>query len=158
MTSLALYKSQGCSIVVGDLYIMSLASSITSAILETNLRNVQSIRGSLYVVNNANLLSLGFLSGLTTIQGGVYFINNPVLIDARIGLLTYLSGAVEVIGCDRLCSSRHPHIGAIADDSGCTNPILEVFLHVNGDANAANVPALCETVGVALSSIMNGTV
>ena len=139
LTSLQLYQSHQCSVIVGDLYIMDLSMLIIRAVLLAGLSSVHTIRGSLYVENNMYIPSMTFFSNLQSIEGDVYYLNNPVLVDTRLPSLLHLSGNVTVIGCDRLCPARYTQVGYNAKDTGCTSLDVDYYLHVTGSVTAADV-------------------
>ena len=64
LTSLQLYSSKGCTIVVGDLYILNLPITITRTMLFNNLKNILYIRGGLYFKDNLYLTAMTFMSNL----------------------------------------------------------------------------------------------
>ena len=144
INSLELYSSQGCTIIVGDLFIMGLPSSISQKPLFTNLQGIQSIRGVLHFQNNEYLSAMTFLKNLVSLEGAVY-LNNPVLVDTRMPSLQVLSGDVIVIGCDRLCPARYTAVGVgfgSNNDAGCTNVMLDYFMSIQGPATVSMLPLL----------------
>jgi hypothetical protein len=90
-----------------------------------------------------------FLSNLVSLNGAVY-INNPQLIDARLFSLKTMSGNVTVEGCDRLCPARYTAVGTAVDQSGCVNPQLEYFLHIDGPVTANDL----STVGGIMATVV----
>ena len=158
VTSLQLYSTQGCTVVVGDLYILSLPLSIRKKQLLGFVQTIQSIRGSLYVLNNLYLAAMTPFSGLKSIQGDVYYLNNPILVDTRMPSLSFLGGSTIVNGCDRLCPARYTSVGSSSIDASCPNNTITAYLHVNGNVNDQSLPILCSTVGNAISHILNNQV
>ena len=104
--SLQLYKTKGCTVVVGDLYISGLPPTVTRGVLLANLQNVRFVHGDLYVRNNEFIVSMTFLENLVGLYGAHYE-NNPVLVDAHLPSLTQMTSNVIVRGCDRLCPARY---------------------------------------------------
>ena len=153
LTSLELYKSHQCSVVTGDLYITGLAVEITRTVLLSGLATIRIIRGSLYIENNAFLAGMTFFSGLESIQGDVYYLNNPAMMDARMPSLTVLYGNTTVIGCDRLCPARYTQVGYRTDDAGCTNMQMEYYLHVAGSVTVADL----ETISSIFTRVVQAT-
>ena len=160
MNSLQLYSSQGCTIIVGDLYIMGLPSSISQKPLLANLGGIQSIRGTLHFQNNEYLCALTFLKNLVSLGGAVY-LNNPVLVDTRMPSLQRLSGNVSVIGCDRLCPARYTAVGVgfnSSNDAGCTNVMLDYFMNIEGPATLSMLPLLSGIMSRIVASATGGVV
>ncbi len=157
VNSAALYSSQACTVIVGDLYILNLPASMTRSILLSHLKTVQTIRGALIFKDNLYLSSMTFLSNLVSLNGAVYF-NNPQLIDARLFSLKSLSGNVTVEGCDRLCPARYTAVGTAVDQSGCANPQLEYFLHIEGPITAKDLPAISGIMATVVRNVTGGTV
>jgi hypothetical protein len=141
LASLQLYRSKGCTIIVGDLYIMGLAVTVTKKLLFDNLNKVRSIRGVLYFHDNTYMSAMTFFSELVEVYG-ISYRNNPILVDARMPSLAELRGEVVVEGCDRLCPARYTVVGASPDDSGCTNPLMEYSFRVVGDARREDIELL----------------
>ena len=158
LTSLQLYSSYGCTIVVGDLYIISLPLSIRKKQVFQYLQTIREIRGSFYMVNNLYMSAMTFFSGLTTITGDVFYLNNPIMIDTRMPSLTYFGGVLTVSGCDRLCPARYTVVGESPSDTGCPNNTVNTYLHVDGNVNSVTLPSLCNVVGNAVSYILNNHV
>jgi hypothetical protein len=141
LASVHLYKSKGCTIIVGDLYITGLAVTVTTKVLFDNLNILRSIRGVLYFHDNIFIPAMSFFSELVEVHG-ISYQNNPTLVDARMPSLQSLKGHVVVDGCDRLCPARYTVVGASPDDSGCTNPLLEYSFRVVGDAQRHDLDVL----------------
>jgi hypothetical protein len=157
--SLGLYSGQACNVLVGDVYISNLPTTINEDVLFSSLQSVQEIRGGLYVKDNLYLTSLSCMRNVRRISGGVYYVNNPNLVDTRMPLLGKLGGAVVVDGCDRMCGARYTTAVAVPDDPTCTNLKRLGFFHFNGPRIPANVVALTANVtAIALRSISNGIV
>ena len=131
MSSLRLYSSKGCTVVVGDLYITNLPFAITKAILTNNLKTITVIRGTLYIQDSPWLGSLLPLKALVSING-ISLSNMVSLVDVRMPALKSLQNCITVSNCDRLCPARYTAAGPSPDDSGCANLQLNLFLHVEG--------------------------
>jgi len=157
LASLQLYKSKGCTIIVGDLYIVGLAVTVTKGLLFDNLRAVRTIRGVLYFHDNIYMSAMTFFSGLEEVHG-ISYKNNPILVDARMPSLRELQNEVEVEGCDRLCPARYTVVGASADDSGCTNPLLEYSFRVVGDARREQLDVLGNVTLRVVQNVTNNEV
>jgi hypothetical protein len=136
---------------------MNLPVTILKITLFNNLKNVKVIRGRLYIVDNAFISALTFLSNLVGVNG-ITLVNNPILVDARMPSLSILGGNVKIEGCDRLCPARYPVIGLSPNDTGCTNPIMDYFLHVLGPATPSQMPVLGSMVSRIVTNITNGMV
>ena len=158
LPSLQLYSTQGCTIVVGDLYIMTLPVTLVKKVVFNYLMNLRTIRGNLYIVDNQYLSGMTFFSNLVSIQGEIYYNNNPTLTDARMPALTQLYGPVVVNGCDRLCPARYTVLGASPSDAGCANNSANIYLHVNGNADSNGISTLCSIIGNAAKNVSNGSV
>lgn len=142
LTSLELYGSQGCTVIVGDLYIVNTPASISIGVLTENLFSVERIRGTLYVKDNLYRTAMNFLPSLVSVAGVVY-IDNPSLIDARIPSLESIEGGVSVVGCSRLCPARYTRAGvSTVDDTGCTNQDVKYFASVVGSFAMSDVGLL----------------
>ena len=157
LPSLQLYKSKGCTIVVGDLYISSLPVSIYRTVLHDNLQTVRIIRGDIYIVDNEYLTALTFFSNLNSVNG-VHLLNNPVLVDARLPALTSYGGVLTVEGCDRLCPARYPMLGVAPDDSSCSNPALRYFFNVRGSSSASDLSSLASVITRVVYNVTKGQV
>ena len=157
LSSLELYKTQGCTVVSGDLYIMGLPSSISKGTLLANLQAITAINGVLHFQDNLFLTSLLFFKNLVSLEGG-YYNNNPQLVDARLPSLQTLSGDVEVYGSPRLCPARQTKVGYGGDDSGCTNLDEVFFYDVQGSITIADLPLFANVITRVMSSISNGQV
>ena len=103
--SLVVYAESKCTVVVGDMYIVDLPATVTRLALFSALSTIQFIYGSLFVSNNAFLPAMTFMSNLLGVDA-VFYLNNPVLVDARLPALTRVSGNVTVSGCDPLDTRR----------------------------------------------------
>ena len=158
LSSLQLYATHECVVVVGDLYIHDLPATVTRGALLSTLKTVQYIRGSLYFKNNLFIPAMNFLSNLVGIYGGAHFENNPVLVDARIPKLEILSGEVTVTACDRLCPARYTAVGMNKSDVGCTNMALDYFVHVDGVVLSSQLPLLASVFGRVLNNVTGGEV
>ena len=155
LPSLSLYK--GCTIVSGDLHIYNIPSSITKTLLTTYLSAITTIKGYLYVDSNIYLGSLLNFNNLVSMYGAVYT-NNPNLVDARIPSLKNFPGGLVVNGCDRLCPARYTVLGPSPSDAGCPNLELNLFLHINGNADVFSMPVLAQVIAAAMNNISNGQV
>ena len=157
-SSAALYAIKGCTVIVGDLYIINLGPTITRTALLGYLKNVKEIRGYLHFKDNADLSAMTFLSNLVRLYGAVYS-NNPALIDTRMFSLSSLPYGVTVVGCDRLCPARYTTTaGTVTDDSQCTNPQLEYFLNIAGSAVASDLELLNAVMQRVVRNVTNGVV
>ena len=132
VSSAQLYSGKGCTIIAGDLYIQNLPTSVTKKLLLDTLQSIRYIQGDLYFLGNTFISAMTFFSNLVGLYGAHYS-NNAQLVDARMPALKQLSGAVTVEGCDRLCPARYTAVGAVPDDSGCPNPIMEYYVGIRGD-------------------------
>ena len=157
LASLQLYKTKGCTTVVGDLYIMDLPVTVTKKLLFDNLKSVQYIRGGLYVKDNPFLSALTFLSNLVGVYG-VYLSNLPLIVDARMPSLTQFRDGISVDGCDRLCPARYTMIGAGPSDIGCANPTMNYFFRVVGDFKLSDIALLDAVVARVVTNVTNGAV
>ena len=157
VASAELYMSYGCTIVVGDLYIMDLPNPVTKKVLYNSLQAVKTIRGGLYFKDNAYRTALTFLSNLESVYG-VYLSNNPSLVDARMPALKSVRDGVFIDGCDRLCPARYTAVGASPDDSECTNQMMEFYFYARGDVSQLNLQLLGDAFGRLISHLTNNTV
>jgi len=159
VNSLALYSAQGCTIIVGDLYIMGLSSSISQKPLFANLQGIQYIRGALHFQNNEYLSSVAFFKNLIGLHGAVY-LNNPVLVDTRMPSLQQMTGNVSVIGCDRLCPARYTAagVGLNSSDVGCTNVLLDYFMNIQGSVTVAMLPLVSDIMSRVVGNATGGVV
>ncbi len=157
VNSAALYSSQACTVIIGDLYILNLPASMTRTILLAHLKTVQTIRGALFFKDNLYLSAMTFLSNLVNLKGAVY-INNPQLIDARLFSLKTMNGNVTVEGCDRLCPARYTAVGTVVDQSGCANPQLEYFLHIEGPVTANDLSTISGIMATVVRNTTGGVV
>ena len=157
LTSLQLFKNKGCTLIVGDLYIMNLPVTVTKKLLLDNLQGVQYIRGTLHMKDNLYVSALTFFSNLVGIYGAK-FSNMPILVDARMPSLTQIRDVVTVDGCDRLCPARYTSVEVIQDDSGCTNPEMFYFLRVVGGFQSSDLLLLSDVMARVVTSKTNGLV
>ena len=142
LVSLSLYKEQGCNIISGDLYIIELPIDVGKAALYDNLKTVQVIQGHLYIMHNAHLPAMTFFSNLMRVDG-ISYIDNPMLVDARMPALEDHSVSVFVEGCARLCPARYTDTTESGtNDSECANPSIRFFLRVEGDATRGQLSVL----------------
>ena len=107
---------------------------MTKKLLLDTLQSIRYIQGDLYFLGNTFISAMTFFSNLVGLYGAHYS-NNAQLVDARMPALKQLSGAVTVEGCDRLCPARYTAVGAVPDDSGCPNPIMEYYFGIRGDVS-----------------------
>ena len=157
-SSAALYAIKGCTVIVGDLYIINLGPTVTRTALLGYLKTVNEIRGYLHFRDNAYLSAMTFFSNLVRLYGAVYS-NNPALIDTRMFSLSSLPYGVTVVGCDRLCPARYTATaGTVTDDSQCTNPQLEYFLKIEGPAVASDLELLNSVMQRVVRNVTNGVV
>jgi len=157
LNTLTLYKTKGCTTIVGDLYIMNLPSTVGKQVLFDNLRHVQYIRGGLYVENNAYLNALTFFSNLFGVDG-VYYSNMPILVDAQMPSLIQQTGNVTVVGCNRLCPARYTAVGVSTDETGCADSTLALYLYIVRDATLNDVYVLANVTSRLFMSATNGKV
>jgi hypothetical protein len=157
LPSVLLYSDQGCTVIVGDLYMLNMPASMTRTALYTHLKTVTTIRGTLYFKDNLYLSAMTFLSNVVSLNGAVYS-NNPQLVDARLFALQQLHGNVTVDGCDRLCPARYTAVGTAVDERGCANPELLYYLHIDGPATKSDVGAIGSIMRSALQNVTDGTV
>ena len=157
LASVVLYSSQGCTTIVGDLYMLNMPASMTRSLLQTHLKTVTAIRGTLHFKDNLYLSAMTFLSNVVSLNGAVYS-NNPQLIDARLFSLQQLNGNVTVEGCNRLCPARYTSLRTAVDERGCANPELRYFLHIEGSATKNNVDVVGSIMRSALQNVTGGAV
>lgn len=143
--------------IAGDLYIMNIPTTVTKKVLFNNLQNVRSIQGTLYFIGNQYISAMTFFSNLMTLYGAVY-LNNPVLVDARMPSLVTLRGNVSVEGCDRLCPARFTAVGSGGDDSGCPNLFMEYYFGIVGDVSVSDLPLLSSVVSRVVANVTNNVV
>ena len=155
--TLTLYKTKGCTTIVGDLYIMNLPLIVTKKLLQQNLQNIQYIRGGLYVETNPYLNDMTFLSNLVGVES-IHLENMPILVDARMPALQQLSGNVSVVGCDRLCPARYTVVGPGSSQAGCSNSTVNWYLHIVGSATLNDIAVLGNVTSRVLSNATNGAV
>ena len=157
LDTLTLYKTKGCTTIVGDLYITNLLPVVTKRLLRQNLQNIQYIRGGLYVENNPYLNAMTFMSNLLGVES-IYYSNLPILVDARMPSLQQLSGSVSVIGCDRLCPARYTVVGPSPNQAGCSNSTVNLYLYIVGPAALSDVEVLANVISRVLTNATNGEV
>jgi hypothetical protein len=157
MSSLQLYGIKNCTVVVGDLYISNLDSSLVRATLFSNLQGIRTIRGSLYFDNNPYLIAMTFFSNLVSVTS-IRYLNNPGLVDARLPSLMSLPGGVSVTGCDRLCPARYTAVGAWPDDSGCPVVVLHYSLHVDGPVRVSDLATIAGVMDHTLRNVTQNQV
>ena len=138
ISSAQLYASKKCTIIVGDLYMQNMPTSVTKKLLFDTLQTVQFIKGKLYFIGNRYISAMTFFSNLIGLYGAHYS-NNADLVDARMPSLQQLKGSVTVEGCDRLCPARYTAVG-LSDDAVCPNPIMEYYFGIQGDATVDSLP------------------
>ena len=156
--SLQLYKTKGCTVVVGDLYISGLPPTVTRSVLFENLQNVLYLHGDLYMRNNEYIVSMSFLGNLVGLYGAHYD-NNPVLVDAQLPSLAQMTSNVTVVGCDRLCPARYTRVGDGASHAGCANTTLNYFVRIEGDFIASSsLMLLGDVFGRVLRNVTSGEV
>jgi hypothetical protein len=156
-SSAQLYSTKGCTVIVGDLYIMNLPVAVTRTVLFKHLKDIRHIHGVLHFKDNHYLSAMTFLSNVVSIYGAVYT-NNPGLLDARLFSLTSLRDGVSVEGCDRLCPARFTAVGSTTDDSECPNPQLEYFMHVEGSMTASDLGVLSSVMARVVRNVTIGEV
>ena len=157
LASLTLYKTRGCTVIAGDLYIINLPSSILKATLLANLQRVTRIHGTVYVVNNQFFTSLLFLQNVVEMYGGFY-LNNPNLVDTRLPGLESLATPVVVEGCARLCPARYTVVAGLpANDSACPNLVEKAFYNIQGTVTIADLPTFAGIITRVTMDISNGT-
>ena len=137
LVSLSLYRKQGCNIIAGDLYIIELPIDVSKTTLTNALGSVRVIQGHLYIMRNEYLTAMLFFTGLERVYG-VTYIDNPILVDARIASLESNDFMTVVEGCPRLCPARlTTGVSSMYDQSLCMDPgvryILGVFDHASRD-------------------------
>lgn len=149
LQSLQIYGSRKCAVILGDLLIDNLPSTITLSDLEENLHRITDLHGVLRIKNNRFIPDLSFMKNLHHIYGGS-LLNNPVLVDARIPTFMELTYSIEVEGCDRLCPSRWLSLDHTFNeelDASCANAIATFVLHVDGiGAGSFTAPTILQTV------------
>ena len=158
MTSLELYKTQGCSVISGDLYIINLPATITDSVLLENLQGITAINGALHLQGNLFVTSLQFFRNLAVLQGGYYYSNNPQLVDARMPGLQTLGAEAVVEGCDRLCPARYTKLGSSGHDGDCAKLNEEFFYNIQGSVTIADLPVFVDVITRMMTSISNGQV
>ena len=154
LSSLQLYKSKGCTIIVGDLYITGLESTIIKKVLYDNLQRVEYIRGDLYFKDNLYISAMTSFSNLKGVYG-IHYINNPILVDTRMPALVSMTGNVTVIGCDRLCPARYTFVGKRADDASCSESLLNMYCHIDGDIQVSELELVASVLRRTVSSLTN---
>ena len=158
MQSLELYKTKGCTIVSGDLYIQNLPIEITRGVIAAHLGSIRYIKGDLHFKENAYIVSMVFFKSLLGVYG-VYYLNNPELVDARMPQLQMLSGSVSVEGSPRLCPARYTTAASnMMDDSGCTSINLKYYLHIDGGSGLNNLGILSSVLSRAVEELIGGNV
>jgi len=100
------------------------------------------------------LPALTFFSNLKGMYGA-HYINNAILVDTRMPSLQSLTGNVTVIGCDRLCPARYTFVGTRADDPSCSDALVDVYLHMEGDIQANDLALLGSAVQVMCANLTN---
>jgi len=154
MQSLELYKTKGCTIISGDLYIQNLPIEITRGVLLDHLGSIRYIKGDLHFKENAYIVSMVFFKSLLGVYGVQYY-NNPELVDARMPQLQTLSGSVSVEGSPRLCPARYTAVASnVVDDRGCTSINLKYYLHINGGSALSNLATLSSVLGRAVGELI----
>jgi hypothetical protein len=153
LVSLSLYKEQGCSIVAGDLYIMSLPTDVSESALLESLGGLRVIQGHMYIMHNEHLPSVTFLKHLERVDG-ITYVGNPILIDAHLHGLESYTIPIVVEGCPRLCPARYTDkTESGEDESACPNTKIRFYLHVAGDAAEDELDVL----GDVLVRVMHNT-
>ena len=142
LVSLSLYKKQNCSIIAGDLYILDLPTNVPRSSLYDSLRTVRVIQGHLYVMHNVHLTAMTFFNDLEHVDG-ITFIDNPILVNAHMHGLVHFDIPVFVEGCPRLCPARYTDkTESGEDESECANPVIRLFLRVEGGATREQLSVL----------------
>ena len=159
LQSLELYKTKGCTIISGDLYIQNLPVQISRTTLFESLGTVKYIKGDLHFKDNDYLTSLVFLHNLVSVNN-IYLSNNPQLIDAKLASLQSMNGELSVEGCPWLCPARFTVIsgGPAVDDSGCSNVALTYYFHVDGPVLKSNLVVLGGVVSRVVSGLIGNNV
>ena len=153
LVSLSLYKEQGCNIVAGDLYIIDLPTSVAKAALFDYLKTVRVIQGHLYIMHNAHLPAMTFLSELVRVDG-ITYLNNPILVDAHLPSLENHDIPIAVEGCPRLCPARYTDkTYSGLDESECADTGVKFFLHVVGNASVEAIDLL----GAVMARVVRNT-
>ena len=146
LVSLSLYKEQGCNIISGDLYIIELPIDVSKTTLTNALGSVRVIQGHLYIMHNEYLTAMLFLTGLQRVEG-ITYLNNPILVDARIASLQSNDFTTVVEGCPRLCPARYTTLlGPAQDQSECTDPGVRYYLGVFDYASRDDLDVLAALV------------
>ena len=158
MQSLELYKTKGCTIISGDLYIQNLPIEITRGVLSDHLGSIRYIKGDLHFKENAYIVSMVFFKSLLGVYG-VYYLNNPELVDARMPQLQTLSRSASVEGSPRLCPARYTAVASnVVDDSGCTGINLKYYLHIDGGSGLNNLATLSSVLSRAVGELIGDNV
>ena len=105
LASLSLYRSKGCTLISGDVYITDLDSTVNEDRLFDNLQMVKFLRGGLVIKDNPYLTSLSFLQNIVSVENVTLF-NNPSLVDARLPSATHIK-SFSVQGSNQLCAARY---------------------------------------------------
>ena len=142
LVSLSLYKEQGCSIISGDLYIIELPNDVLKDVLLDSLKTVRVIQGHLYVMHNEHLTAMTFFNDIDRVDG-ITFIDNPVLLNAHMHGLDNFDIPIVVEGCPRLCPARYTDkTESGEDESMCADPVIRLFLRVEGGATEEQLNVL----------------
>jgi hypothetical protein len=141
LASLQLYKSKGCTTVTGDLFIRNLPFEATRTLLLDALKTVTEIRGKIYFMDNEFIVSMLFFENLKRVEG-IFYLNNPSLVDARMPMLQSMPEGTEVEGCHRLCPARYTTVGASPNDNDCAVMVMKFTLRLTGDVDAQWFPLL----------------
>lgn len=156
LSSLSLLQKQDCTVIVGDLYIANLPTSVSNGDVYNAVKNVQEIRGTIFMVNNLYRTSMDAFRNLKIAHDIVYS-NNPNMIDSRMPSLVSL-GSVSVMGCDRLCPARYTVVGSHPDGDDCVTQDADYFFSVVGGATAADINQLSDVIETLMRNFTNNSV
>jgi hypothetical protein len=158
LVSLSLYKEQGCNIVAGDLFILSLPTDVSESALLEGLEGLHVIQGHMYIMHNEHLPSVTFMKHLERVDG-ITYVGNPILIDAHLHGLESYTIPIVVEGCPRLCPARYTDkTESGEDESACPNPRIRFLLHVAGHAAEDELDVLGDVLVRAMRNTTLGVV
>ncbi len=127
--------------MTGDLFIQNLPFEVTRTLLLEALKTVTEIRGKIYFLDNEFIVSMLFFENLKRVEG-IFYLNNPSLVDARMPMLESMPEGIEVEGCHRLCPARYTTVGASPDDDDCAVMVMKFTLRLTGDVSVQSLPLL----------------